>query len=470
MSINGIDIANYQSSLAPSKMKTTGFIIVKATESNWYVNECFSKHADQVIAAGKLLGCYHFARPGDMVEQADYFVAAVKKYIGNAVFALDWEDNAVPLGPSKAKAWLDRVYKRTGVRPVIYMSKSVCNSYDWSAVVKAGYELWAAQYPDYSTTGYKTKDQIWTDGSKFGAWKTWPVLFQYTSSGRIAGYSGNLDLDLFNGGTYEWDQLCKGSLLKAALVEATTTTPKATSSKIAKMVKHLKDLAADDSHGYSQARRWGPDYDCSSLMYECARFAGYDVPTSGTRYTGTMLPHFRAAGFKAVRFDGRLSDLDPGDILLNVEHHTEMYVGNGKFGGAHESETGGIDGKAGDQTGNEISVCNAYIPSCGWDYVLIPPAESEQTKPSKLSIDGDWGVMTQKELQRQLGVKVTGKKDAATYKALQKKLGVKADGVFGPVTKKALQKKLGVSADGVIGHVTVRALQKALNAGKVGKW
>lgn len=399
MSLNGIDIASYQEDLVPKKMTTTDFIIVKATESNWYVNPCFASHAAQVVAAGKLLGCYHFARPGSMVEQADYFVGTVKKYIGKAVFALDWEENAIPLGPAKAKQWLDRVYKKTGVKPVIYMSKSVANEYNWGDVKRAGYELWVAQYPNYNTTGYKKKQDIWTDGSKFGAWITWPLLFQYTSSGFIKGYSGKLDLDFFNAKKEQWLNLAKGSKIKAAITKVTTTDPKVVESKITKMVKHAKDIAADDSHGYSQARRWGPDYDCSSLMYECARFAGYNVPTSGTRYTGTMLEHFKKAGFKAIPFDGNLGDLDPGDIMLNVENHTEMYIGSGKFVGAHIAETGGVDGKPGDQTGNEISVCNAYIPSFGWDYVLVPPEESKGTTPARKTVSqlaneviaGKWG-------------------------------------------------------------------------------
>ena len=377
MTMNGIDIANYQRDLVPKAMTTTGFIIVKATESNWYVNECFADHAAQTVAAGKLLGCYHFARPGDMAEQADFFLGAVKKYIGKAVFALDWEENAIPLGPKKAKEWLDRVYKKTGVKPVVYMSKGVIHEYDWSAVKAAGYELWVAQYPDYSPTGYRSKDQIWTDGNDFGPWGTWPALFQYTSMGNIKGYGGRLDLELFDGNKDRWDGLTNGSAIKSVITKVTTPTPKVTASKITKMVNHAKDLAADDSHGYSQARRWGPDFDCSSFMYECAHFAGYDVGVGpdATRYTGTMPEDFRKAGFTAVPFDGNLADLDPGDILLNVVNHTEMYVGNGKFAGAHIAETGDVDGQPGDQTGDEISVCDAYIPSFGWDYVLVPPAE-----------------------------------------------------------------------------------------------
>ena len=398
MSLNGIDIASYQSSLVVKNMATTDFVIVKATESNWYVNPCFATHAAQTVKAGKLLGCYHFARPGDMVEQADYFLGAVKKYIGKAVLALDWEENAVPLGPKKAKQWLDRVYKKTGVKPVIYMSKSVCNAYDWSAVKKAGYGLWVAQYPDYSHTGYKAKKNIWTDDNPFGAWTGWRI-FQYTSVGRIKGYAGDLDLDIFSGTVAKWQNMAKGSTVKTVATKATTTKPSVTTSKIEKMVKHAKDISADDSHGYSQARRWGPDYDCSSLMYECARFAGYGVPTSGTRYTGTMVDHFRKAGFKVLKFDGNLNDLDPGDILLahnDSVQHTEMYIGGGKLVGAHESENGTAYGKTGDQTGNEISICNVYNP--GWDFVLVPPAESG-SKASRKTVDqlaqevinGKWG-------------------------------------------------------------------------------
>ncbi len=153
--------------------------------------------------------------------------------------------------------------------------------------------------------------------------------------------------------------------------------------KIQKMVDTALEIARDDSHGYSQKRRWpsqGTEFDCSSFMLYCANKAGYNVPLSG--YTGTMLADFKKAGFTAVPFDGNLDDLDPGDIMLNVENHTEMYVGNGKFVGAHIAETGDVDGKPGDQTGDEISVCNAYIPKCGWDYVLVPPKESTSSQPA----------------------------------------------------------------------------------------
>ena len=59
--------------------------------------------------------------------------------------------------------------------------------------------------------------------------------------------------------------------------------------------------------------------------------------------------------------------------------------------------------------------------------MLSPPDEQyveevSNPKPSKLSVDGILGPLTISELQRQLGVSVTGKMDKATVKALQKAL------------------------------------------------
>lgn len=208
--LNGIDIASYQQSLAPSKMSTTDFIIVKATGGNSYKNPCFKDHADATLGAGKLLGCYHFACEYGIAlkpeQEADYFLNAVQPYVGKATLWLDYEMDALDnYSPAWCKKWLDRVKAKTGSTPGIYMSKSACNTRDWSAVAKE-YPLWVAQYPDYSETGYQ--DAPWTDSTGYGAWKA-PTIFQYTSSGKIPGYNAHLDLDLFYGSKEDWMALAK---------------------------------------------------------------------------------------------------------------------------------------------------------------------------------------------------------------------------------------------------------------------
>ena len=156
------------------------------------------------------------------------------------------------------------------------------------------------------------------------------------------------------------------------------------SGNIEKMVQYAVGIANDDSHGYSQASRWpsqGSDFDCSSLVYWCANKAGYAVPLSG--YTGTMVDDFTAAGFKKMRFS-RYEALR-GDVLLShndSRQHTEIYLGNGQSVGAHIAETGGVTGKPGDQTGNEISVQSLWWTP---DWILRPPADGSAPSSSGAS-------------------------------------------------------------------------------------
>lgn len=60
--LNGIDISSWQDDLVVGNMATCDFVIVKTTGDAGYKNERFERHANDTLAAGKLLGCYHYAR------------------------------------------------------------------------------------------------------------------------------------------------------------------------------------------------------------------------------------------------------------------------------------------------------------------------------------------------------------------------------------------------------------------------
>ena len=205
--LNGIDISSWQAGIDLSAVPAD-FVIVKATEATTYVNPDCDRALQQAAQAGKLLGIYHFARPGDARAQADFFIAQCKGYIGRAVLVLDWEANALPLGPAWAKAWLDRVYQVTGIRPLIYMSASVTGQYDWASVVKADYGLWVAAY----TLGYQRIDGYRVPSGPKGV-THWPAvaIWQYTSSGRLSGWGGKLDLNIFYGDRAAWAKYAGGA-------------------------------------------------------------------------------------------------------------------------------------------------------------------------------------------------------------------------------------------------------------------
>lgn len=135
-----------------------------------------------------------------------------------------------------------------------------------------------------------------------------------------------------------------------------------------KAAAFMKEIALDDSHGYDQGNRWGPDYDCSSLVIAAYKAAG--VPLTCT-YTGNMRSDFLNHGF-VIPLNVNLATgagLQVGDVLLNEQHHTAMYIGGGQIVQASGNEWGGTSGgKPGDQTGGEINI-HAYY-NFPWDYVL----------------------------------------------------------------------------------------------------
>lgn len=149
--------------------------------------------------------------------------------------------------------------------------------------------------------------------------------------------------------------------------------------KIEAACNYAVGIANDNSHGYSQINRWLPDVDCSSLMILAwQNGAGVPVKDAGATYTGNMRQAFVKCGFTAIPYKKGMA-LIRGDVLLNEKHHTCMYLGNGKIVQASCSETGGITGKQGDQTGKEVSVGNFYEFSKGWDYVLRYPESEVKT-------------------------------------------------------------------------------------------
>lgn len=157
-------------------------------------------------------------------------------------------------------------------------------------------------------------------------------------------------------------------------------------SRKRRFVETAVSMALDPEHGYSQkppSGRWGPDYDCSSFVYEVADKAGYSVGRENegdrVRWTGTMTKDFKDAGFQLLPFANvGVSGLEIGDILLNLAVHAEVYLGGGASVGALNSETGDYEGEAGDQTGDEISIHPLKDVPIQWNFILRPPDEESE--------------------------------------------------------------------------------------------
>lgn len=252
--LKGIDVSHHQKGIS-SFGSDVDFVICKATEGVGYVDDACDNLYQKAKRDGKLLGVYHYARPNlgnSAVAEADWFVKNIQGYLHEAILVLDWEEGDLG-NVSWAKAFLDRVKDLTGIKPIIYMSASPMRSYDWSPVVNADYGLWVA---NYGTNNGQPQE---------GAFNKYPLkywsfyaLWQYTSVGRISGYSGNVDMNIFSGDREAWFKYANA-----------TSTP-APSQPVEPTKKSNEEIANEVLEG-----KWGNGEDRKNRLTA----AGYDYNT-----------------------------------------------------------------------------------------------------------------------------------------------------------------------------------------------
>ena len=149
------------------------------------------------------------------------------------------------------------------------------------------------------------------------------------------------------------------------------------SSVIDKACSWAVEIADDNSHGYNNGS-WGPEYSCISLVMSAYTQAGVNV---GKCNIDKMPDKLIKAGFTDVTSEVDFktgAGLKKGDVLWLIREdkhgHTELYLGDRQMVGAREDQ----DGKAGDSSGNEISVI-AY-QNMGWQKALRFATKEEETK------------------------------------------------------------------------------------------
>lgn len=223
-------------------------------------------------------------------------------------------------------------------------------------------------------------------------------------------------------------------------------------SIIEKATAYMEQLAAESGHGYDQTYRWGEygDYDCSSAVITAWEHAGVPVKTGGATYTGNMRGVFLRSGFADVTASINLSTgagLQRGDVLLNYERHTAMYVGSGKEVEASINEFGTAKGgRPGDQTGREFYVRD--YRNYPWNCVLRYIEDGNNSLPLPEIF---WP-------PRELTIGVVGG-DVCALQGLLNAHGyyLDCDGDFGNLTRTAtmaFQVEHGLVGDGIAGPLT----------------
>ena len=199
--LRGIDISGYQKGIdlaAVNDVNGLDFNIFKATESVSIVDSMCDRFYQAAKRQDVKRGVYHvLTSAASGAKQADWFLSNCEGYILDAMLVLDIEGTSAYYTKDVAVAFdfCERVKQETGVTPVAYMNGNVLNSKGWQPLVDLGCGLWIANYYfGYDQVGFAdvNPDEHMSNPSEFGSAAMW----QFTSSGRLTGYNGSLDLDL----------------------------------------------------------------------------------------------------------------------------------------------------------------------------------------------------------------------------------------------------------------------------------
>lgn len=196
--VRGVDVSHYQGEIDWPAIAGQGidFAFVKATEGSSWRDPFFAANLDGAKAAGLRTGAYHFFSFDSAPEtQAENFIAAVPET--DLPPAVDLEfygsyDRAPPDAETVREnlaALLAVLTKHYGQRPIVYTTMRCYRLYlrGWDGE----FDLWI-------------RDVLRQPALAEG--ETW-VFWQYSSKGRLEGFSGEepfIDLNVFNGGGEEF--------------------------------------------------------------------------------------------------------------------------------------------------------------------------------------------------------------------------------------------------------------------------
>lgn len=189
-----VDISAFQAEVDFHALKHGGVdgVLIKATEGLTWVNSFFHDHFRRAVAAGLLVGSYHFAHPDShhADDEARHYCNTIGKQIGKLGPALDMEHgSAHPSYTPWSRAFNHVVKARVGHFPLFYSYGDYIAHMAPDRPIGRG--LWLAAYGP-------------NDGREHPVavphpWKR--ILgHQYTSNGTVKGIPGHVDISNFHNG------------------------------------------------------------------------------------------------------------------------------------------------------------------------------------------------------------------------------------------------------------------------------
>lgn len=190
-----VDVSTFQQTIDWSQVKQDGIVgaMIRAGHGFGTVDNQYRANVTGCENNGIPYGMYHYSYATnieDAKKEAEFFINNAKGTSPSYPLAMDVEEaSQAAMGKQALTAMILAfcdVVKAAGYQPMLYTNLNWATNYiDMSQIDNADIRVWIAQYN--TTLDYK--------GNYF--------LWQYTSSGRVAGISANVDLNYLGSDTGE---------------------------------------------------------------------------------------------------------------------------------------------------------------------------------------------------------------------------------------------------------------------------
>lgn len=200
--MKGIDVSKYQGKIDWKTVKSQGidFAIIRAGYGQNATDIKFAENIKGCIENGIKVGIYWFiygVNEKEAVKNADKCHSVISQYANKITmkvwcdFEYDTDSNARKRGVVFTKALRTK------------MVKAFCER-----MKQYGYEIGVYANPDYLKTKFDDLSEYplwlaWYQGTEEKAKKYNPLIWQYSSAGKVNGIAGNVDLDIYYGETVE---------------------------------------------------------------------------------------------------------------------------------------------------------------------------------------------------------------------------------------------------------------------------
>lgn len=208
-----IDVSRWQKSVDFGKARDAGVrgVYHKATQGTRYSKSgLYVERGADARKAGLPFGGYHYTKCTVPQDEAIYFSGVLDRVQGELPPMLDFEERDIirDLGPAQSADWINRFtvqMKREGhERVVLYTYPAVFRMIDATAIDWTGVDLWMAYYGSGTDEAACRRLLTKYGGDVRAALEKRypiataapdPVMWQWTSSGKMPGVSGRCDIN-----------------------------------------------------------------------------------------------------------------------------------------------------------------------------------------------------------------------------------------------------------------------------------